>query len=151
MAATLSIIGLAISVYQVAERVSTLLSKAKRLHHAPSELFALNNEVSDLRITVQNVEQCLSTSNEGSIALSENKLKHVGHLIDTAKEELLDLEKLIHYQFLKSGTLEGNFKVFRLRWVKTKPLVTQHREAIYKIRQNILMELQTIGMYYSPP
>ena len=115
MAAALSIVGSAIALYQIADRVGQLLSKAKHLHQAPSELFALNNEISDLTVVLQNVEQCLSPNTTEGIILPENKIQHVCDLIDTAKKELLDLEQLIHYRFLKSGTLDGDFRVFRIR------------------------------------
>ena len=60
MAVALSIVGSAIALYQVADRVTQLLSKAKHFHEASSEILALNNEVSDLTVTLQNIEQCLS-------------------------------------------------------------------------------------------
>ena len=147
MAVALSIVGSAIAVYQVADRVGQLLSKAKYLYHAPSELFALNNEISDLTVTLQNVEQCLSSNTTERVTLPENKIQHVCDLIDAAKKELLRLEQLVHYRFLRSGTLDGDFKVFRLRWARSRPIVENHRQNLQRIRQNVLMEMQVIGMY----
>ena len=147
MAAALSIVGSAVALYQVADRVAQLLSKAKHLYNAPSELFALNNEISDLTITLQNIEQCLSPSNAEAVVLPKNKTQHICNQIDAAKKVLLDLEQLIHYRFLRSGTLDGDFKVFRIRWAKARSVVETHRKDLQRIKENILIEMQVLGMY----
>ena len=146
MAEILSIVGSAVAVYQIADRLGQFLSKAKHLSQAPSEVFAMHNEISDLAITLQNLEQCLLLDGVGRTTVPEPRLQHLSKLIGKAKEELLELEKLIHMRFLKSGSLQGDFKVFRLQWASARAEVEKHQQTLKRIRENIVMEVQGIGM-----
>ena len=146
MAEILSVVGSVIAVYQVVDRLGQLLSRAKHFSHAPSEIVALNNEISDLAITLQNVEQCLLPDGAGRTTVPEARLQHLSELIGKAKQELLELEKLVHMRFLESGTLRGDFKVFRLQWVRARSVVEKHQRTLREFRENIVMEVQGIGM-----
>ena len=146
MAEMLSVVRSAIAVYQIADRLGQLLSKAKHLSRAPSEVFALSNEISDLTIILQSFEQCLLPSGAGRITIPEPRLQHLSGLIKKAKEKLLELEKLIHMRFLKSGSLQRDFKVFRLEWIKDRAVADHHQRALKRIQENIVMEVQGIGL-----
>ena len=146
MAEVLSVVASVIAIYQIAERLSQLLSKAKHLSQAPSEVFALNNEISDLTVTLQNLEQCLLSCEARMTAVPGLKIQHVSALVERAKRELLALEQLMHQRFLRSGMLQGDFKVFRLQWIRARPMVESHRQALREIRENIVIEVQAVGM-----
>ena len=86
MADPLSIAASIIAVVGAAESVTKVLSKIKNMRHAPDELLALINEVSDLRVILSNIHgyvvertQHPKTSQEG--------LQLMAILLDRAKEK----------------------------------------------------------------
>ena len=150
MAAALSLAASIIAVVGAAETIGTTLSKVKLLRNAPDGLLALNNEVSDLTVTLRTVESYLSSSETDGIAPPSDVLAQVSILVDRAKDRLLQLDRMIHYQFLESGSFDGDYKVFRLRWIRAKDTIENHRRALLDIRQNILMQVLVINSYVSP-
>ena len=144
MAAALSLAASIIAVIGAAKTIGATLSKVKLLRDAPDSLLALNNEVADLTVTLRTVETYLTSSDTERAVPSRGVLEHISTLIDRAKDRLLQLDRLIHYQLLESGSFDGDFKVFRLRWIRAKDTIENHRRALVEIRQNIL--LQTLIM-----
>ena len=145
MADPLSLVVSIITLNTATQGIGKTLSKAKLLRNAPDELLALNNEVSDLTIALQSIESCISTNNASGAIIPQNTFEHISSLISRAKDRLSQLEQLIHYQFLKSGSLDGDYKVFRLQWVKASKIVESHRQALRDIRQNIVMQMLVIN------
>ena len=138
MAEALGVIGSLIAVYQLADRSAQILSG---IRHAPTELLALHNEVSDLAMTIKTVETCLKTND----SLSVLETGHVVELLKRAKCHLLQLNELIHMRFLKPGTPNGVHKISRLRWALAKGTVERHRSALRDVRNNIMTELVSIN------
>ena len=145
MADPLSLAASIITVVGVADTIGKTLSKIKVLHHAPEELLALNNEISDLKVVLSIVESCINTEHPDTVAISQHLLENMSTLLERAKDRLLQLDQQIHYRFLKSGSLESNYKVFRLEWVKAKTTVENHRQALRDARQNLITQLTLIN------
>ncbi|KAL9122317.1 MAG: hypothetical protein Q9187_001126 [Circinaria calcarea] len=144
MANSLSLVASIIAVATATKGISKALSSANLLRNAPDELLTLNNEVSDLTIALQSIERCISANANGD-ALPQNTLEHISSLISRAKDRLSQLDHLIHHQFLKSGSLEGDYKVFRLQWMKANKTVESHRQALRDIRQNLTMQMLVVN------
>ena len=142
MAEALGILGSVISVYQLADRATQVLTK---ILHAPFELLALHNELSDLVATLRTVEECVRVKS------SENMLgsgmQHIAELVANAKNHVMQVNQLVHMRFLKSGTLDGDPRIFRMRWLRAKTIVENHRLALRDIRGNIMTELISINWY----
>ena len=138
MAEALGTIGSVISVYQLADRATQILSKIKR---APSELLALHNEISDLMATLRTVEDCVKINS------SENALRpdtqHIAELIENAKNHMLQLDQLIHMRFLESGRLDRDHRISRTRWARARSTMENHRIALRDIKSNIMTELMS--------
>ena len=151
MADGLSLVASIIAVLGAADAVGKTLSKVRVLRNAPDELLALNNEISDLTVTLQNVENYLSTDLiEGSSTtsrkeISQSVLHHMSSLINRAKDELLQLDQMIHYRFLKSGSFNGDYKVFRVRWARARNTVESHRKSLRDVRQNVVMQMLLVN------
>ena len=109
-----------------AEGVTKTLSKVKLLRNAPNELLVLNNEVTDLAITLRNVNDFILMNNTSSTGIPHSVLEQIVASVESAKERVTQLDQLIHYQFLKSGSLDGDYKVFRLRWAGAKGAVDNY-------------------------
>lgn len=137
----LSLVASIITVGTTAKGIGKILSKLQLLRNAPDELLALNNEVSDLTAALQSIESYISANKANGATLPQNTLLHISSLISRAKDRLFQLDQLIHYRFLKSGSLDGNYKVFRLRWAKASKTVERHQLALRDIRQNIVIQL----------
>ena len=144
MADPLSLAASIIAVVTAAEGITKTFSKVKLLRNAPSELLALNNEVTDLTITLRNVNDYMAKNNATSTGIPHNVLEQISALVDSAKQRVMQLNQLIHCQFLKSGSLDGDYKVFRLKWARAKGAVENHRQALRDIKQNILIQILII-------
>ena len=140
MAEAIGVLGSVIAVYQIADRTNQILSK---IRHAPAELLALHNEVSDFTVTLRTVETSLGTTIPQNSSLTETR--HVSDLIDRAKDHLLLLNQLIHMRFLQSGAVDGHYTISRLRWARAEETVKRHRNALRDIRNNVMTELISIN------
>ena len=148
MADPLSLTASVIAVVSAAEEITKTVSKQiKLLRNAPNEVLALNDEISDLIITIRNVGNYISSNSTNGAGVPQEVLEQMVSLVDKAKERVLQLEQLVHYQFLKSGLSDGDCKVFRFRWVRAKDTVERHRQAIRDIKQDIVLQLLLINTY----
>lgn len=145
MADLLSLAASIITVVGAADTISKTLSKIKILHHAPEELLALNNEVSDLKVVLSSVESYITAEHLDASVTSQDLPRHMSTLLERAKDQLLQLDQLIHYRFLKAGSLDGEYKIFRLEWVKAKSTVENHRQVLRETRQNLVTQLTLIN------
>ncbi|MCJ1357549.1 MAG: hypothetical protein MMC33_007545 [Icmadophila ericetorum] len=143
-------VGLAASIISIvgaADAVLISLAKLKVFRNASQDLLSLNNEVADLRVVMSQVESYIAAESVGAPALPRDLLQQVLALVERANGELLKLDQLIHYRFLKSGTFEGSYKVFRFEWLKTIATVENHRQSIRELRQNIISQLLLVTTY----
>ena len=114
MADPLSLVASIIAVVGAAETISKTLSKIKLLRNAPDGLLALNNEVADFTVLLRTIENHLLSTEPQRVAPPLDILDCISALISRAKDRLLQLEQLIHYQLLESGSFDKDYKVFRL-------------------------------------
>ena len=147
MAEAIGLTASIISILGAADAVLISLAKLKVFRKAPAELLSLNNEVADLRIVMGQVESYVASEGVVTSSSPRNLIQQMSTQVERAKAELLQLEQLIHYRFLKSGTFEGSYKVFRLEWLKSKSIVETHRQNIRETRQNIFTQLLLITAY----
>ena len=143
MADPLSVTASVIAVVGAIEGVSKTLAKVRTLRNAPSELLALINEASDLRIVLGDVERYITRDGNQSQAFRD-QLQNISHLVTRAKDCLLELDKLIHYRFLKPGTDElktKEIKVSRREWAQAKTTTERFRQSLRDIRLNLATEI----------
>lgn len=145
MADLLSLAASIITVVGAADTVSKTLSKIKIFLHAPEELLALNNEISDLKVVLSCINSFVTSEQSDAAAMSQDFFQHVSALLEKAKDRLLQLEQLIHFRFLKSGSLNGDYRVYRLKWVRARNTVESHRQALRDTRQNLLTQVTLIN------
>ena len=141
MADPLSVVASVIAVAGATETVCKTLSKVKMLRKAPNGLLSLHNEITGLTIILRTVERHLSSSESEKSALPQDILQQISTLVDRANDHVLQLHHLIHYRFLESGSLDGDYKVFRLRWITSKETIENHRGALKEIREDIQLQL----------
>ena len=145
MADGLSLVASIIAVISAADGITKILTKVKILRDAPDDLLALYNEISDLTVTLHHLNGCVLTNT--SERTTQDVLGQVTTLIDKAKDQVLQLDKLIHYKLLKSGSLDGDYKIFRLRWARAKSTIEKHRVSLRDIRQNLVIQILSVNWY----
>ena len=144
MAAAISLAASIVALVGAADAIGKTLSKARILYRAPDEVLALNNEIADLTVVMRNLENHPLTT--APVTMQES-ISHMKTLVERARDRILQLDQLIHYEFLKSGNLDGDYKVFRLRWARSKDTVENHRQALRDAKQNIVIHMLAIDAY----
>ena len=137
MSGPLSIIASVVTVIGTAEGVSKTLSTFRRIKNAPNELLALINEVSDLTLILGGVERCF-TDDGRRPRLSQQHLQTLSTAINRAKDELLELDKLVQYRLVKPDSVPNKIKVSRYEWTRAKPTIERFRQSLRDNRLNIV-------------
>ena len=109
---------------------------------APDVLFALNNEVVDLQIAVQDVSNLLHQHSEITQAVP---IKSVCVALDKSKQTLLSLESLIAYELT---TTTGKFNELRLKrsaWLRLEPKVLKLKNDIRDDRIRLSAALNVLS------
>lgn len=136
-AATLALIG-------AANQVAVGLSKLASLKGAPAAILALNNEVSDLRLVLQEAEPLLLKHKQAtapSQPTCPQKMVDATFLlsIERAKEKLLDLESVIQNRLMtRLGAID------RLGWLREQDKVRKAQTDLRTVRLNITAALGVV-------
>ena len=142
MADALSLAASIVAVLGAAEGVSKALSKVRSIRNAPDEVLALNNEVSDLQVILGDVQGYVRNTPEPHI--SQEHLKHLLTFVDQAKEKLLQLDRLIHYNVLKPQSSPNQIKISKVEWLKAVKKIAKFRNNLRDIRLNIVTHMVMI-------
>ena len=140
MADPLSITASIIAVLGAAEGVSKTLAKIKSLRHAPNEILALINEVSDLRIILGEVERYI-IRDASRPSPSNEQLQTMSTLVEKAKQSLLELDQLVQYRLLKANSRLAAPRVSRHEWAAAKHVIERFRQGLRDTRLNIVTQM----------
>ena len=142
MADPLSITASIIAVITAVECISKTLAKVISARNAFSELLTLVNEVSDIRIILNDFESHLI--GYGDRPQYSRPLKLMATLLQRAKDQLLELDKLIEYQLLKPTSTSAHLKVSHYKWMKSKRVIERYRQNLRETRLNIIAQMTTL-------
>ena len=142
MADGLSLAASIFAVLGAADGLSRVLSQIRHLRHAPNELFALMNEVSDLRIVLGDI-QAYVLQNEGNPQLSKSHVQHLVIFADRAKEIVLELDELIQYRLIKPQ--HQPIKLAKREWLKTATRIEKLRHRLRDSKLNIATQMILIN------
>ena len=140
MADPLSITASIIAVIGAAEGVSKTLAKIKNIRNAPSEVLALVNEVSDLRIVLGDVERYIIRDTTGTYR-SPEQLRTMSTLVTRASGHLLELDKTIQYRLIKANSTAADFRVSRHEWAVARPAVERFRQSLRDVKLNMVTQM----------
>ena len=141
MAEAVSLAASIVALVGAVDAVGRTFSKARLLYRAPDELLALNNEIVDLTVVIKNIESHLQATD---VTMPRESIEHLSTLIERAKDRILQLDQLIQTRFFKSGSFDGDYRVFRLRWARSRDTVENYRRALRDAKQNIVIHMLTI-------
>ena len=144
MADPLSITASIIAVVGAAEGVTRTLAKIKSLRNAPNELLVLINEVSDLKIILDDMQNYIAQNTQRP-QISQKELRNISTLINRAKEKLLELDQLIQYRLVKPESTLNQVKVSRREWLRAKNTIEKFRQSFRDIKLNIMAQMMVIN------
>ena len=128
--------------------ISKTLNKIITLK-APDVLFALNNEVVDLQIVVQDVSDLLHQHSQIS---QDAPIKSVCFALDKSKRTLLELESLIAYELTTTTGKDNALRLDRSAWFRLEPEILKLKNDIRNDRirlseaLNILSSSTSLGI-----
>ena len=109
---------------------------------APDVLFALNNEVVDLQIVVQDVSDLLHQHSQIS---QDAPIKSVCFALDKSKRTLLELESLIAYELTTTTGKDDELRLDRSAWVRLEPKILKLKTEIREDRVRLSAALNVLS------
>lgn len=109
---------------------------------APDVLFALNNEVVDLQIVVQDVSDLLHQHSQIS---QDAPIKSVCFALDKSKRTLLELESLIAYELTTTTGKDNELRLDRSAWFRLEPKVLKLKNDIRNDRVRLSEALNVLS------
>ena len=121
--------------------IGKTLNKVIKLK-APDVLFALNNEVVDLQIVVQDVNNLLHQHSEISQAAP---IKSICFALDKSERTLSDLESLIAYDLTTTTGKDNELRLDRSAWFRLEPKVLKLKNEIREDRVRLSAALNVLS------
>lgn len=143
----LSLTASIIAVVGAGSTIGKGLKKAAAARHMPDIVLALNNEISDLRFVIHDLNDLLwqhdqvAHENRGPLpghASLSSALKHV-------KETLLALESLIAYELTTVDSTNGHIKMDWSSWLRAEPKVQKLKNDIHTDRIRLSSALSVLA------
>ena len=131
-----------IAVVGAASSVGRSLEKLSILRGAPAGILALNNEISDLRLILHEIDTVLQ-NNRGSIRPSLN-ISLMASLYQ-AKDKLLELESVIEYQVMTTNSDGSEIRINRFAWTRNQGRIHRIQESLRLIRLNLMVVLGVLS------
>lgn len=141
------------SIIGVLSIVGKGLEKLYRLRQAPEQVLALLNEISDFRAVLLNLKEIIEGLHleDGNLqyARRRNDLRisssQLTMYMETATNQLLELEKLIEYRILVPFGAQGQKPpIMRLRWARAGQEIKEFQRGLNEIKGKIHMTLSTL-------
>ena len=125
-----------------------LLSKLKPFLDAPNDLDRLINEVAGLKIVLSDLRGCAQEVLR-LVASSAERIRILESLVNEGLAVLLELERLIEYDFkkLSNQDLAGKNKVYRIKWVMKTGEVEKLKERLSGIKLSISVQIGSMSLF----
>jgi hypothetical protein len=141
MADPFGITGVAIASLSVGRKLQSLISELKQ---APSELLALSNEISNIKLVLDTIQDAINVSGEAGM----RQYDRLGPLLFQARIKLDRLAMLVKRWGTITERGDGFVvkKLDRIFWIKEKKEVWELQRRFREIRANlsVLMQANTL-------
>ncbi|KAL9044028.1 MAG: hypothetical protein Q9214_002806 [Letrouitia sp. 1 TL-2023] len=111
--------------------IAKFFNKVRALKHAPSVLLALNNEVNDAHLLVEQVDEVLRKSS----AMGYKELQTVVHAVERLKEPVAELECFAALALTKYSNKSNNPQVDKSVFLRSDAKVLHFQRSIRDARQ----------------
>jgi hypothetical protein len=118
-----------VSTIAIVGATAQTLETLRSIYGASSELHALMNEVSELRIVLPEVERVI-VERRTHQQLPQGTVDKICKLLEGAKNNLHSLNNIIKDRLIHSCSPSGEAKVARLAWVRQKSKVRGTRNSL---------------------
>ena len=148
MADPLSIAASIITVIGAADSIGRTLGKITSAKNAPAAIHALQNEISDVRIVLGDVDIFTSTSGEdltGPTFSSTKCLEHLAVLTDRAKSKIAELDQIVHRRLIRCHPVTGVTHLSRVEWLKVRGVVEELHRNLRPTRQDMALQMMSIN------
>jgi hypothetical protein len=124
------------SAIAIAGATAQTLEALNSIHGASSELHALMNEVSELRIVLPEVERVILERRTHQ-QLPQGTVDKICKLLEGAKNNLHSLDNMIKDRLTSSYSPSGEAKVARLSWLRQKSKVRRIQQELRGNRNSL--------------
>ena len=140
LSAAASLISVVTAVNSVGRRA---LKKIKSLRGAPDAVFALNNEVSEITLILEEVSIILRQNGD---SIQTSICSNINTILALAKEKILEFEMLIEFQVMRVGP-DNQPVVNRLEWTRCESKILRIQQDLHQIRRNLTEYLEILTSY----
>ncbi|MCJ1358280.1 MAG: hypothetical protein MMC33_008279 [Icmadophila ericetorum] len=134
---------LAVGIISVIRAADSIVNSLNSIRAALADLLALINEISDLRVVLQDVDQYSKDDLQADLGPHAQQLRHLCALVDQAKSHLSKLDSRTNTTFIQSAN--GHNSVSRMKWFKAQDTITALRCRLRETRLNIAIQLAVIN------
>lgn len=127
-----------VAVVGAASSVGRTLGKLASLRGAPNAIRALNNEIEDLRLILQEIDTLLRRDIDSSGPSFHHQ--SLSGSLQRAKEKLLELEGILEYQIMTVDD-HGNATVNRFGWARQQTTIQRIQGDLRSIRLDLVAAL----------
>ena len=113
-----------------------ILSKGRDLYRAPSIVNGILEDVAISEMLVSSIGDALQTI-AGSAFITQDDQDRLLELFKKAKEKLLQIDKILHYEMINQQTYTQKIKVSRVTTVRKKEDVMQLRQGFKDLTDGI--------------
>jgi ankyrin repeat protein len=139
----IAVIGVAATVARRLERLR------KNWNGAPTTIFTLSNEISDLQLIFNVCKDAIEDLDEQTNQKWQSTLHLASQIVAKAEMQLNQLEELVSMCLIPSNTSGAIqlFKVDRLKWLQNgNKKAKRIQEALHNIKQDLVMMLDAVGI-----
>ena len=146
MADPLSIVASAITLGGAVGAAKKTLDKAKTLFKANDELLALMNELTNIHMIASSLSEEVQRRQDCN-SLSQHSITTLVSLLDQIKNEVGELDKLIHYRLISEHKQNGEVKAEKITWAREQGNISLHRDRLRDLRLDLVVQSNAVTMY----
>jgi hypothetical protein len=124
------------STIAIATATAQTLEALRSIYGASSELHALMNEISELRIVLPEVER-VTLERRTHQQLPQRTVDQICKLLEGAMNNLHSLDKIVKDRLIHSYSPSGEAKVARLAWLHQKSKVRRIQQELRGTRNSL--------------
>ena len=83
---------------------------------------------------------------QDGVSLSQHSITTLVSLLDQIKDEIINLDKLIHYRLINEYKKNGEVKAEKITWAREQHNISLHRDRLRDLRLDLVAQLNAVAM-----
>ena len=121
------------------------LDKAETLFKANDDLLALMNEFTNIQLIASDLSEEVQRRQDRN-SLSQHPITTLVTLLDQIKNEVGELDKLIHYRLINESKKNGEVKAEKITWAREQGNISVYRDRLRDIRLDLVVQSKAVAM-----